>query len=266
MSQRLETAITAARTAGKILRQKLNARREVHAKGRRDIVTDADYAADRAVRSVCRARHPKDHFLSEEDSAERRGELWRLVEENEEERLWVVDPLDGTTNYARRLPSFCVSIALYQRRAVQIGVVYDPLCDELFAAERGAGALLNERRMVVSTTRRFAHAVIGTEWARGQKPRERTAEVFARMVGRATTARVFGSAALSLCYVGAARLDGYFHLSLSPWDMAAAALIVEEAGGRVSTIDGKRWDLHSQGYIASNGHLHRQLLKYFRTD
>jgi myo-inositol-1(or 4)-monophosphatase len=266
MTQRLQTAITAARNAGRILRQKLESPREIRAKGRRDIVTDADYAAERAVRSICRARHPADRFLSEEDSQVQRDELWKRVEENEDERLWVVDPLDGTTNYARRIPSFCVSVALYHKRAVQVGVVYDPVRDELFAAERNGGAVLNGRRMAVSPTRLFAHAVIGTEWARGQVPRERTAAIFARMVGRATTARAFGSAALSLCYVGAARLDGYFHLSLSPWDVAAAALIVEEAGGRVSTLGGKAWDLHSQGYIASNGHLHRQLLKYFGKD
>ncbi len=264
MTRRLQTARRAARAAGKIMREKLNGARDIHSKGARDIVTDADYAADHAVRTILRARFPYDHVLSEEDAPDVREKLWARVARSTDERLWVIDPLDGTTNYAHRLPSFCVSIALLQRGAVQIGVVYDPLRDELFAAERGRGAVLNGVPIAVSATRRFVDAVVGTEWARDQKLRERTAAIFSRMVARATTARAFGSAALSLCYVAAGRLDAYFHFSLSPWDVAAAALIIEEAGGRVTTPTGAPWSVHSQAYVVSNGHLHPQMLRYFK--
>jgi myo-inositol-1(or 4)-monophosphatase len=266
MSQRLQIAQTAARAAGKLLHKKLAARRDIHSKGKRDIVTDADYAADRTVRTIIHAHFPNDSFLSEEDSAETRKALWSRVEKDNTLRLWVVDPLDGTTNYAHRLPSFGVSIALYQHSTVQIGVVYDPLRDEMFAAARDRGAFLNGIRLAVSKTRRFEEAVIGTEWAHEQGLRERTAAIFEQVVSQATTGRAFGSAALSLCYVAAGRLDGYFHLSLSPWDMAAAALIIEEAGGRLTTLPGKRWTVHSIGYVASNGLVHRQLLGYLRID
>ncbi len=264
MSERLQIATRAARAAGKIIREKLGGVREIKSKGKRDIVTDADFAADRTIRALVLTHFPRDHFLSEEDAPAARQPLWARVEEFGAECLWVVDPLDGTTNYAHRLPAFCVSIALYQRGAVQIGVVYDPLRDELFAAERGHGARLNSKRLAVSATRRFEHAVVGTEWARDQHVRERTAAIFARMVARATTARAFGSAALSLCYVAAGRLDAYFHLALSPWDVAAAALIIEEAGGRVTTPLGAKWTVHSRAYVSSNRHLHAQMLRYFK--
>ena len=264
MTQRLSTAIRAARAAGKVLRNKLDDARDVRFKGKRDIVTDADYAADCAVRSVIRARYPHDHFLSEEDSAEKRGQLWARVSRSDDAHLWIVDPLDGTTNYVHRLPAFTVSIAMYQQGAVQLGVVYEPLRGELFAAERGAGAFLNGKPMKVSAIRQFEHAVIGTEFARDQTSRSRTTAMFTRVLARATSGRAFGSAALSLCYVAAGRLDGYFHLSLSPWDVAAGALIIEEAGGKITTLTGEPWDVHSKSYVTSNGLLHHQLLRICR--
>ena len=261
MSQRLDVARRAARAAGRIVRDKLDQTREVKSKGKRDIVTDADFAADRTVRSILRASLPQDHYLSEEDSAEKRQALWARAQASGDMRLWVVDPLDGTTNYAQHVPCFAVSIALYRAGAVEIGVVYDPLRREMFSAERGRGAFLNGRRLTVSSKRRIQNAVVGTEWARGQVLRERTALIFSRLVARATTGRALGSAALSLCYVAAARFDAYFHLHLSPWDVAAAALIVEEAGGRVTSLTGAPWTVHSKGYVVSNGYLHSQMLR-----
>ncbi len=264
MTQQLQTALRAARAAGKLLREKLDGARDIRSKGKRDIVTDADYAADRAVRSILHARDPRDYLLSEEDSAETREQLWARAGASDGARLWIVDPLDGTTNYAHRLPTFSVSIALYQHGAVQLGVVYDPLRDEMFAAERGAGAFLNGKQIQVSTTRQFARAVIGTEFARDQKSRRRTASIFSHVLLQVTSGRAFGSAALSLCYVAAGRLDGYLHLSLAPWDVAAGALIIEQAGGRITTLTGKPWDVHSKAYIASNGYVHAALLRMCR--
>lgn len=264
MSQRLQTARRAARAAGKVLRERFEGAREIRYKGQRDIVTDADHAADRAARAVIQARFPHDRFLSEEDDATTRAALWAQSESADAPLLWIVDPLDGTTNYARRVPIFSVSLALLHRGAVQLGVVFDPLRPEMFAAERGRGAFLNGARLTVSRTRVLADAVVGMEWARAPKLRERTTRTVAPLVARAMTARTTGSAALTMCYVAAARLDAYFHFALSPWDVAAAALIVEEAGGRVTTPAGAAWSVHSQAYVASNGHLHETMLRFFK--
>ncbi|MBI3538159.1 MAG: inositol monophosphatase [Chloroflexi bacterium] len=260
MTQRLESAMRAARRAGKILENKFNTARTIKSKGKRDIVTDADYAADRAVRRVIQSRFPRDYFLSEEDSKSARAALWKRANADGA-ALWVVDPLDGTTNYAHHIPSFCVSLALYRAGRVELGVVYDPLRDEMFAAERGAGASLNGKPIHVSATRAFQNAVIGMEYARDPKLRARTVRVLRRVVARATSARAIGAAALSLCYVARGRTDGYFHFSLSPWDVAAAACIVEEAGGRVTTPQGNAWSVHSRAFVVSNGALHAALLK-----
>ncbi len=262
-TNRFKIAIQAARAAGKILDQKFDATRTIRSKGKRDLVTDADYAADHSVRAIIHQHLPDDQFLSEEDSAERRRSLWAKAERSKATYLWVVDPLDGTANYAHRIPTFAVSIALYHRGAVQLGVVYDPIRDELFAAEQARGATLNGRPIGVSA-RTFEDAVIGLEFARKPNLRAQTTGILARLIDRALTARSTGSAALSMCYVAAGRFDVYYHFSLSPWDVAAAAHIVEQAGGHVTTPSNQPWSVHSKAYVATNGRLHTQVLRYFR--
>jgi myo-inositol-1(or 4)-monophosphatase len=264
MSQRLLTAQRAARAAGKVLAAKLHDRRDIRYKGRRDIVTDADYAADRTIKQTVLSRFPNDKFVSEEGDAEEHKRLWAQADASDGVALWVVDPLDGTTNYAHTLYAFCTSIALYQAGQVQIGVVYDPITNELYSAERGHGAFLNGKPIHVSAIRSLEDAVFGAEWARAPQVRKRSAVVFARILQRVMTGRVFGSAALSICHVAAGRMDGYMHLALSPWDVAAAALIVEEAGGKITTPTGAAWTVHSKAYVASNGHMHASILRYFR--
>lgn len=264
MSTRYQLAIRAARAAGKVLREKFNATREIRSKGKRDIVTDADFAADRALRQVILVRFPRDHFLSEEDDATIRAKLWQAAQSVKDDYLWIADPLDGTTNYAHHIPIFGVSLALFHDNQVQIGAVYDPLLDEMYSAERGRGAFLNGKPIHVSAVDAFDNAVAGTEWARDQRLRRRTASVFGKILGRVMSARALGSAALSLCYIAAGRLDAYFHLSLAPWDVAAAALIVEEAGGKVTAPTGTPWSIHSKAYVATNGHLHRTMLNYLK--
>jgi myo-inositol-1(or 4)-monophosphatase len=264
MSQRLLTAQRAARAAGKVLAAKLHDTRDIRYKGKRDIVTDADYAADRAIKQIILARFPNEKFVSEEGDAEEHKRLWAQANTSDDIALWVVDPLDGTTNYAHTLHPFCTSIALYQAGAVQIGVIYDPLLDELYSAERGGGADLNGKPIHVSAIRSLEDAVFGAEWARAPQVRKLSSIVFAKILDRVMTGRVFGSAALSLCHVAAGRMDGYMHLALSPWDVAAGARIVEEAGGKITTPTGEAWTVHSKSYVASNRHLHSTLLKYFR--
>ena len=263
MNQRLTIAIRAARAGGKILEKTFEHARRIRSKGKRDIVTDADYAAEQIVRKMILEHFPSDHFLSEEDPLKTRHRLWEESERLDGAYLWIVDPLDGTANYAHRIPTFSVSIALYHNRALLMGVVYDPIRNELFTAERGKGASLNGAGIRVSG-RAFDNVVVGTEWPRTPKLRSMTTAVLARMINRILAARSTGSAALSMCYVAAARFDLYYHFSLSPWDVAAAAFIVEEAGGRVTTPSNERWRLHSKAYVASNGRVHSQAIRYFR--
>jgi myo-inositol-1(or 4)-monophosphatase len=262
MRNRYQLAIRAARAAGKILRAKFYETRAVKSKGKRDIVTDADFAADHALREIIHARFPRDQFLSEEDAAATREKLWVHTRIANGDYLWIADPLDGTTNYARRVPVFCTSLALYHAGAVQVGAVYDPLRDEMYSAERGRGAFLNGKSIRVSATHKFIDAVVGAEWSRDEKLRARAAKIFGAMLMDAMTGRALGSAALTLCYVAAGRMDGYVHLSLSPWDIAAAAFIIEEAGGKVTTPTGAPWDIHSRAYVASNQLLHSRLLRF----
>jgi myo-inositol-1(or 4)-monophosphatase len=195
--------------------------------------------------------------------AERKA-LWARVAKSDD-YVWVIDPLDGTTNYWHRLPAFCVSIALYHANVVEIGVVYEPLRDELFSAERGKGAFLNGKPINVSNTHRFMDAVIAGDWSRSPRVRRKTAAIYSEVLVRCMSARALGSAALALCYIAAGRLDGYFHLSLASWDMAAGALLIDEAGGCVTTPTNEPWSVHSKSYVASNGILHRELLHYFKT-
>jgi myo-inositol-1(or 4)-monophosphatase len=263
MPSRLQIASRAARAAGELLHRKFDGVREIHSKGNRDIVTDADYASDRLIRALIHKNFPGDYFLSEEDSAATRAQLWAGADRANGAYLWVVDPLDGTANYAHRIPAFAVSIGLYRDGAVRLGVVYDPVRDELFAAEAGRGATLNGKSIQVGN-RGLGDAVIGLEFGRKPGPRSRTASALARILGRVLTARSTGSAAISMCYVAAGRFDIYYHLSLSPWDVAAAAHIVEEAGGRVTTVTNQPWSVHSQTYLATNGKLHAQALRYFK--
>jgi myo-inositol-1(or 4)-monophosphatase len=264
MRNRYQLAIRAARAAGKILRAKFYETRTVKSKGKRDIVTDADFTADHALREIIHARFPRDQFLSEEDAAATREKLWANARVANGDYLWIADPLDGTTNYARRVPVFCTSLALYHAGAIQVGAIYDPLRDEMFSAERGRGAFLNGKSIRVSATHKFIDAVVGAEWSRDEKLRARAAKIFGAMLMDAMTGRALGSAALTLCYIAAGRMDGYVHLSLAPWDIAAAALIVEEASGKITTPTGARWDVHSRAYVASNGLFHRKLLAYIK--
>ena len=264
MTIRLDLATRAARAAGRVLRAKFDQSREIRYKGKRDIVTDADMAADRTVRSILIGRRPQDRVLSEEGDAAARKALWQMAESDPHLGLWIVDPLDGTTNYAHHIPIFCVSVALYQNHAVQVGAIYDPLRNELFAAERGGQATLNGRPIRVNSIRKLEQAVVGMEWAHAEPLRKQSGEMLARLAPRAMTVRTNGSAALSGCYIATGRLDGYFHLSLSPWDIAAAALIAEQAGARVTDMHGQPWTVHSRDYLIANPWLHGNLLRLFK--
>lgn len=247
----IDVAVEAARRAGTIIKDGLARTLDVSFKGEKqnDPVTDVDKASEAAIAQTIRAHFPTHRILSEEGATGGDDPRWR----------WIVDPLDGTINYAHRLPFSCVSIAVECDGEVVAGVVYNPLADELFCAERGKGATLDGQPMHVSTTDELRRALItsaGGAWDAGGRRFER-----GRALGPHTQAlRDLGSAALELCYVAAGRIDGMGGSSLNAWDVAAGALIVREAGGQVTDPYGDPFKVEGKHLVVSNGHLHGAIL------
>jgi myo-inositol-1(or 4)-monophosphatase len=255
MTALLNTAIDAAQAAGEVLLERLPHERTVTYKGPRDIVTDADLEAQRTIAALIAARFP-DHALLDEE-----GPHLSQADLRSTRPLWIIDPLDGTSNYSRRLPGFSVSVAVAEAGQVLAGVTYDPLRQETFCAERGQGAFLRQGRAApqplrVSGTRELAQAIAGLDWARDPTIRARVLTSLGRVGAACRTVRALGSAALGVAYVAAGRLDVYYHLSVQPWDAAAGWLLVSEAGGRVTSPGGRPWSLEQRALAASNGPLH----------
>ena len=220
-----------ARAAGAIQRARYETTLTVRTKSASiDLVTEVDHACEALIVERIRAARPRDAILAEEGGGEDlAGATWR----------WVIDPLDGTMNFAHGYPRFCVSIGVERGAVRTLGVVYDPLLDELYTAVRGRGAWLNGRRLRVSTTASLGEALLATGFAYDvRRSAVDNLDHFAALVKRSRAVRRDGSAALDLCYVAAGRLDGYWELKLLPWDVAAGLLIVEEAGGRTSDLRG----------------------------
>ncbi len=237
---------------GRLLLRRFRSGVVARAKGPADIVTVADEEAQSLIVRSLRRFFPAHGFLAEEglDSAPGLGG-WR----------WIVDPLDGTKNFARGVPSFCVSLAAEREGQVELGVVYDPLQDEMFLGVRGHGAWLNGQRIRVSGTQRLEDAFLTT----GVPHRVRrfagsVGRTFSRFAARSLGVRDRGAGALDLCYVACGRFDGYWEIDQSPWDVAAGGLIVEEAGGRMSDFRGGPFDIFSGEMLASNGQIHEAML------
>ena len=229
---------------------------QVSRKGPADFVSAADMKAEQIVqRELSRAR-PEYGFLMEESGA---------IEGSDGHHVWIVDPLDGTTNFLHGLPHFCVSIGLAKDNDPIAGVVYDPIKDELFWAERNEGAYLNNRRLRVSARNQLADAVLATgipfRKHDGDPVNQKFMQQLEYVMGRLAGVRRFGSAALDLAYVAAGRYDGYWENGLHPWDVAAGLLIVREAGGFVSEIGGRRYELGAPDILAANDALHESLVK-----
>lgn len=242
-----DTLLLAAREAGRILMDKLEQGVTVAYKGAIDLVTEADLASERAIVALLRARHPDHDILAEEGDYGCRGA----------DQRWIVDPLDGTTNFAHGFPWFAVSIALEVRGEVVLGAVFNPHNNELFVAERGRGATLNGRPLCVSSTGVLEQAMLATGFAYDHKTSpENNYRHFASFQRAAQAVRRAGVASLDLACVAAGRFDGFWELKLKPWDVAAGVLLVEEAGGRVSDYRGAPMPLDRGEILASNGHLH----------
>lgn len=247
----LDTAIKAARAAGQIIMEKYRHTVEVRVKGFRDLVTEADVAAQETIVSLIRGRFPGHAILAEENL----GSLDELGD-----YTWIVDPLDGTTNYAFRLPIFSVSIALAHQGEPVLGVVYDPARDHLFQAKVGRGAFLNGTPLRVAERERLIGTLVALDWAREPKVRETLLRILNHVAPQVGTVRALGSAALGPCYVAAGWLDAYFHARLSPWDAAAAAVIVREAGGQATDFAGQPWSLRSPCLLAASSALYSRML------
>ncbi|HEX4622682.1 MAG TPA: inositol monophosphatase family protein [Myxococcaceae bacterium] len=229
----LETAQEGARRAGRVLTDKLGEQRTIEYKGGIDLVTDADKASERVLLELIRSRHP-DHGILAEESGASRGTGYR----------WFVDPLDGTTNYSHRIPHFSVTLAVEGPEGLLAGVVYDPMRDEMYSAARGRGATLNDRPIHPSSCLDLEHALLCTGFpADVRESPAAPVGLFTKLIREAQGVRRFGSAALDMAYVAVGRFDGFWEFRLKPWDIAAGALLVSEAGGTVTRIDGAPFEV-----------------------
>lgn len=251
----LEVAEAAALAAGKLAVERWRAPRTLMEKGNQDLVTDVDFAAQKIITDHIAAAFPDHGFLTEEHDATLAA-AGRVI--------WVIDPIDGTTNYSRQVPLYNVSIAATVDGQALVGVVYDAVHEELFVAERGAGARCNGQPIRVNDVARLERAVLSCDWSRGVRQRGLVLETIGRIAPSVHTIRSFGSAALAICWIAAGRVDCYFNYTLSAWDIAAAGLIVHEAGGRMTGADGAPYDLRrpTTWTLASNGALHDALLAH----
>ena len=251
----LATVVAIARQAGELLRAYLDRERSMSLKGPGDLLTDADHASEALIVEALNRHFPDHTIIAEEGSGVERESAY----------AWLIDPLDGTCNYAHGFEFFSISLALIEQRTPILAVVYDPVRDLLFTAERGRGAQRNERPIRVSAAPNLAAALVATgfPYSVATSAANNAAE-FARVQAQAQGVRNIGSAVLELAAVAAGRLDAYWAVGLQPWDTAASALLIAEAGGYVSEWSGDPWNPWSSTMIASNGYIHEEMVRILR--
>ena len=236
--------------AGDILKKGFNKKHQVNFKGRIDLVTETDLKSERHIVSSISKKFPDHTILAEEGSGSGESAEFR----------WIIDPLDGTVNYAHGFPIYCVSIALEYEGEMLAGAVYDPERDELFHAARGSDSFLNKKKIHVSKETNLERALLATGFSYDVGTAKRNnLGLFARMVKKAQAVRRPGSAAIDLCWLAAGRIDGFWELFLHPWDTAAALVIVEEAGGKVTRVNGKPYSVFDDDILAGNSRLHKAI-------
>jgi len=253
----LNIAVRAARRAGSIINRAAldSGGLRVTSKRAKDFVTQVDHAAEEAIIDIVRKAYPEHGFLAEESGAAKA----------DAEVVWIIDPLDGTTNFIHGFPQYCVSIGIQHRGAMAHAVVYDPTRNELFTASKGRGAFLNDRRMRVSALASFGDALVGTGFPFKEVTR---VQLYTRqletMMKTCAGVRRAGAAALDLAYVACGRLDAFWELGLSPWDMAAGALLIQESGGLVADLSGEQGYMQSGDIAAATPKVFTQLLEALR--
>ena len=248
----LEVAEKTAREAGVILLENLGKVKEIEFKAKNSLVTEVDKLSEEIIITNIKNSFPEHGIFAEESGRD----------SNTSPHVWLIDPIDGTTNYAHAYPFFSISIALEINGEVEVGLVYDPVKDEMFTAEKGKGAFLNGGSITVSKSHAIEHSHVCTgfmhevEWMV-----EANIKHFGNFIRRARAVRRDGSAALDICYVACGRFDGFWELGLNPWDTAAAVLILKEAGGQVSTFTGDEYSIYIKEILASNSIVHEQMIE-----
>ncbi len=254
-SEETRLAISVAKESGDILRKGFGTTFAIQAKdGRHDLVTEFDIKCEKLIIERLHACYPDHNFFCEES-----GHL----QKTESDYQWIIDPLDGTVNFAHNIPIFSVSIALAKNHELLCGVIYHPLMDELFVAEKAKGAYLNESKLQVTSTENFTHSVFGTGFPYNtyENPLH-CLEHFINITKQGILIRRLGSAAIDLAYLAAGRFDAFWEVFLKPWDFAAGKLLIEEAGGIVTDIHGNAYQQLQEGSIvAANPHLHKKILE-----
>lgn len=246
-----KTAVEAAKKAGALLKDNLGRAIKIEFKGEVNIVTEMDRRSEALIMDAIKKAFP-DHGILTEESAEQRSSTGYR---------WIIDPLDGTTNYSHGFPFFCVSIAFEENGVVKLGAVYDPMLDELFLAEDGKGATVNGKPIRVSKIEKLDKSLLATGFPYDLRySKDNNLDYFTDFTLKAQAIRRAGSAALDLCYVACGRFDGFWEMKLYPWDTAAASLIVKEAGGALSDFKGGPFSIYEKQCLASNGLIHREML------
>jgi myo-inositol-1(or 4)-monophosphatase len=252
----LETAMDLCRAAGDILNYYADREKQVEFKGQANLVTIADKKSEELIIGGILGRYPTHSILAEESGATQPGASVQ----------WIIDPVDGTTNFAHGYPFYCVSIAVEENGEMVCGAVYDPVRDEMFSAARGAGAYCNGERLRVSGVERLSQALLITGFPYNFRERlETIVSHFQKFLVASQAVRRGGSAALDLCYVAAGKLDGFWELNLQPWDTAAGRIILEEAGGRMTDFNGGPFSVYMKETLASNGLVHQEMLDVLGT-
>ena len=253
----LNFAIEAARAAGDVLKYYASRDKQVEFKGRANLVTVADKESEALIIAAIRKRFPHHAILAEESGI--------VSTSGSSEGRWVIDPLDGTTNFAHQYPFYCVSIAFEQNGDVQCGAVYDPVRDEMFSGSRGTGSFVNEQPLAVSDTAALRDALLLTGFPYNLRERiDTVVGQFRAFLIESQAVRRGGSAALDLCYLAQGRCDGFWEINLHPWDTAAGKIILEEAGGRVSDFAGAGYSIYEKEIVASNGLIHAEMLSVLK--
>ncbi|HZE59285.1 MAG TPA: inositol monophosphatase family protein [Burkholderiales bacterium] len=256
MHPMLNIAVRAARKAGSIInRAALAGGLNVRSKRAKDYVTQVDQAAEEAIIDIVRKAYPEHGFLAEESGASAQ----------DAEYVWIIDPIDGTTNFIHGFPQYCTSIGIKHRGALTHAVVYDPVANELFTASKGRGAFLNDRRIRVTALTKLGEALVGTGFPFKELDRlDLYMRQLHKMMQTCSGVRRAGAAALDLAYVACGRLDGFWELGLSPWDMAAGALLIQEAGGLVGDLQGDQTFMESGDIVAATPKVFPTLLEALR--